>query len=232
MQQPTSLRRHPHTGEILRPVYFTKDGTPRYPILGAAEGDEPSDETPRTFTQEEVNALATREKQQGKKAGARELLESLGFEKPEDAQAFIKAQRDAEESAKTEAQKLADQAARDKAEAEKSRAETAAEKRATQIERALLRAKVKDDDLEDAAYLLAKDLDADADADAITAAATTLKERRKELFEDGAAGSSHERRRSGLPKGRPGAPKKPEGAQRGAGGLAAAKARGFLKDED
>lgn len=238
VQQSTSLRRHPHTGAILRPIYVSpKTGRVFWPILGAAEPDDtpnPDDEPDkdRTFTQAEVAAIMTREKNQGKRAGQRELVESLGFEKLEDAQAFITAQREAEDAAKTEAQKLADQAAKDRRDAEAAKAEVAQERRTTAIERALVRAKVGDDDLDDATLLLSRDLDDDADADAITAATTALKERRPELFTSSGAEDPKARRRGEMPKGRPGTPKKPEGAKRGAGGLAAAKRRGYLKDDE
>lgn len=39
MQRSTITRVHPHTGIPLEPVYVTRHGVPRYPILGAAEDD-------------------------------------------------------------------------------------------------------------------------------------------------------------------------------------------------
>ena len=107
-------------------------------------GGEGGGET-RTFTQEDVNRIATREKNQGRQAATQELAEELGVSLDE-AKSIIQEARKKEESEKSEAQKAKDAADREKQEAETAKAEAARERYEARVERALLRAGIDGDD--------------------------------------------------------------------------------------
>lgn len=79
----------------------------------------------KTFTQEELNAIAAREKRQG----ASSILKNLGFEKEEDAKAFIEKYRQEEDAKKDDLKK-----ATEAVDAEKA-AKEAAEKKAELLEK-------------------------------------------------------------------------------------------------
>lgn len=158
------------------------DPTPTAPT--AAEPPKPTPPPGKVFTQDEVAALAAKEKSQGERAGARKALEDFaaanGFKSAEDAKAFIETARKAQQDALSEEEKR-------RAELERREAElTAREAAAVQRERDANRRAVlvglgaTGDDLEDAAALLR--VDADADEQAVREAADKLKERRPELF--------------------------------------------------
>lgn len=89
------------------------------------EGGEPNDE--KTFTQEELNRIAAQEKRQGMAA----VLKALGFEKEEDAKAFVEKYREEEEKNKGELEK-----ANEALETEKN-AKASAEKKAEMLEKKL-----------------------------------------------------------------------------------------------
>lgn len=96
-------------------------------------GGTPGAQQPRTFTQEEVTALLAREKDQGKNAGANELLAKItgaGFDGLDGVLTLAKQAQETEDAAKTEAQRERDAAAADRAEAAKDR-QAAAELRHT-----------------------------------------------------------------------------------------------------
>jgi hypothetical protein len=82
----------------LEPLGHRDDGRPIYPILGAS-GEDPSNQPaaePKTFTQDQVNALLAREKQQGSRSAVKELLEQTGFADAAALAAFIQDKRDVE----------------------------------------------------------------------------------------------------------------------------------------
>lgn len=177
---------HPYTGALAMAVFYNDGGDP--PPGGAPNPQDPPKPgppaTPRTFTQDELTALAAKEKAQGERAGARAALEKvaseLGFTNLDDAKAFIEEGRKAKEAQLSEQQKrereLADREARADAR------EKAAEARERTANRRALLAGLgaTGDDLDDATALLRVPDDAD-DTD-VQAAADALKERRPELF--------------------------------------------------
>lgn len=191
MRRPALHHPHPATTGWSHPY------APNPAICYADGADAPSSETPppaevpkpgppatRTFTQDEVVALAAKEKSQGERAGARKALEDFaaehGFKNADDAKAFIEAARKAQQDALSEEEKR-------RADLERREAElTAREAAAVQRERDANRRAVlvglgaTGDDLEDAAALLR--VDADADEQTVREAADKLKERRPELF--------------------------------------------------
>lgn len=99
-------------------------------------GDDGSGDPGKTFSQAEVTALAAREKQQGRSAALNEITEQLGCT-PEEAKAILDAHREAEDAAKTQAQRDAEAAAAAKAQAEADRAQAAADRRQARLERAV-----------------------------------------------------------------------------------------------
>ncbi|MEU5322997.1 hypothetical protein AB0G67_40535 [Streptomyces sp. NPDC021056] len=174
---------HPYTGVLAAAVFYNDGGDPPAapPATDPPVTDPPKPgPPPRTFTQAEVEALAAREKAQGKRSAAKEFAEKNGFNSVEDAEAFIEAARKAQEDALTEQQK------REKALADREAAADAREKAAIARERdanrraTLVGLGATGDDLEDAAALLR--VPDDADDAAIAEAAAKLKERRPELF--------------------------------------------------
>jgi len=179
---------HPYTG-VNGIAVFYNSGDPATPPAPPAVDPNPADPAvppkpgppaARTFTQAEVEALAAKEKAQGKRSAAKEFAEKHGFGSIEDAETFIAAARKAQEDA------LSEQEKREKALADREAAAEAREQAAVQRERAANRRAVlvglgsTGDDLEDAAALLR--VADDADDAAVAEAAAKLKERRPELF--------------------------------------------------
>ena len=172
---------HPYTGAASLAVFYNDGGDP--PEGGTpnpADPPKPGPPAQRTFTQAEVEALAAKEKAQGKRSAAKEFAEKHGFGSIEDAETFIAAARKAQDDA------LSEQERREREIADREARADAREKAADARERAANRRAVlvglgaTGDDLEDAAALLR--VPDDADDTAITEAAVKLKTRRPELF--------------------------------------------------
>ena len=173
------------------PCYLYEDGT-IFPVIRGGDGDDPPAGDPpgggtggsggndqQTFTQAELNRIAAREKEEGKRAAARELAEQLGCTVDE-AKELIARARAQDDSQKTEAQKAREAADKEKADAEKERAEAAKEKHTARIERCLLKAGVPDTKLDKVARML--DVEVGAEIDKIDEAAKELKKEFPELF--------------------------------------------------
>lgn len=140
---------------------------------------------PKSFTQEEVNALLAREKSQGERAGQTAATEALtakleaaGFTDVDAAITAAAAQKAADEAAKTEAERARDEAARLIAEATATKAEAAQDRHAARIERALAKSNAVD------VAITARVLDVEVGADdaAVTAAVEALKTKVPGLF--------------------------------------------------
>lgn len=187
---PRGAWSHPYTGIQGLAVFYNDGGdpTPDGPPAGGTPAPKPGPPaTPQvTMSQDDLNALAAREKDQGKRAGARQALEDFaaehGFTNVDDAKAFIAAARQAQQDALTEEQKRA--AELDRREQELAARETAAARAQRDADRrsALVGLGATGDELTDALALLQAGLADDADAAALTAAAEALKTRRPELF--------------------------------------------------
>lgn len=242
MQKP-NLRLHPKTGRPIMPLGVV-GGKTVWPIMGAAPNDPDDDKGgkdddedkggDRTFTQDDVNRMMTSEKRQGRDAGQRELLDSLGFKDADEATAYLQRVRKQEEDNLTDQQRREREIESKETQAERERREAAEEKHTSRMERALIRRGVDEDDLDDAVVLLSRNVKQGDDLDTIAEAADSLKERRAELFggRDEDDQDQDRRRRGGeLPTGRPRERNRPSGAPFGAGGLAEAKRRGFIKDD-
>ncbi|MFJ1827345.1 hypothetical protein [Streptomyces sp. NPDC088178] len=172
---------HPYTGVTGLGVFYNDGGDP--PAGGAPDPTDPPKPSPpaqRTFTQAEVEALAAKEKAQGKRSAAKEFAEKHGFSSIEDAETFIAAARKAQDDALSEQEKrereLADREA--KAEAREKAAE--ARERAANRRAVLVGLGATGDDLDDATALLR--VPDDADEATLQDAADKLKARRPELF--------------------------------------------------
>lgn len=169
------------------------EGTP-----GVVPPVTPPVPAPRTFTQDEITAIAAREKEQGKVAALREASELLGGMSIADAAELVKAARAADEANKTQAQRDLEAAQATKAAAETDRAAAAADRHAARLERLLGTAGASD--VEIAAGALK--VDVGADDTTITAAITALKTRVPGLFGTPAT----------VPPSDPGKPPAPGGA--------------------
>lgn len=145
-------------------------GAPSAPPAPAAPA------VPATFTQEQLTAVAAREKSEGRTAALREVSDKLGGLSLDDAAALIEAARKADEANQTQAQRDAAAAATAKAEADKDRAAAAADRHAARVERLLAGAV----DVEVAARALTVEVGAD-DA-TIKAAIDALKAKVPGLF--------------------------------------------------
>ncbi|MGW7636097.1 capsid assembly scaffolding protein Gp46 family protein [Streptomyces decoyicus] len=189
MRRPALHHPHPATTGwshpyAPNPFTFYADGGDDPVTPPAAEPPKPTPPAGKVFTQDDVNALAAKEKSQGERAGARKALEDFaaanGFSSADDAKAFIEAARQAKEAALSEEEKR--KAALDKREQELAAKEAAAVARERTATRrsVLVGLGATGDDLDDATALLR--VDADADDEALQEAAEALKARRPELF--------------------------------------------------
>ena len=138
-------------------------------------------ETPtKTFTQEDVQAIASREKDQGKRAALDEMQRVLGVT-VEEAKAIIDEAGKRTDADKTEAQRARDAADKERGEAESAKAEAVRERHEAQIERALVKAGVTDEaKISRMARLV--EVDTGADAETVKAAVADLRRERPELF--------------------------------------------------
>lgn len=227
------------------PFIFYADGgdpggdpapVPTPPGGTAATPPKPAPPANKVFTQEEVEALAAREKDQGKRAGARAALEEFakanGFTNADDAKAFIEEARKAREAQMSEQEKREKELAERERRAEERERAAAARETAAARRAVLVGLGATGDDLEDAVALLR--VDDDADDTAVADAAAKLKDRRPELFgaakpaDDPAAGSTTPPAPGGAPAGGPPARTPSSGARPGDRGREMARLRGHL----
>ena len=117
----------------IRLIETPPTGDPASPPAGGAPADAPPAE--KTLTQSEVNAIAAREKSQGKAAAEQAIAEQLGVSITEAAE-IIKKAREADEKTKSEAQKDRDAAAKEKQDAEADRSAAKVEVHQARLERA------------------------------------------------------------------------------------------------
>jgi hypothetical protein len=184
----------------LAPLGYRSAGRPILPVLGASSddpGDPPATETASEDTgtamvaipQDELSRRFAREKDQGRRAGVRDLLGQLGFESAKSLTEYVQSQREAEQQQKdAEQARLSEVERREQAAAERERQAQEREATATARERNAARRAVlvglgaTGAELEDAIMLLARQVEADADDGALAEAAEKLKGRRPELF--------------------------------------------------
>lgn len=177
---------HPYPTGLFSPLFYASGdpGEPPPAIPPVVDPPKPGPPAGRTFTQDELTALAAKEKAQGERAGGRAALEKaatdLGFTNFDDVKAFVEEGRKIKEAQLSEQEKkereLADREAR--AEARERAAEL--RERIANRRAVLVGLGATGDDLEDAVALLR--VPDDADDATIAEAAAALKERRGELF--------------------------------------------------
>ncbi|WP_328769398.1 hypothetical protein [Streptomyces sp. NBC_00286] len=176
------------------------DGHPIPPNPGASSDDPGTGPEAQAATEQPVSAMVTipqdelsrrfaREKDQGRRAGVRDLLGQLGFESAKALTEYVESQRQAEQQQKAAEQaRLSEVERREQAAAERERQAQERESAATAREREAARRAVlvglgaTGTELEDAVVLLARELEPDADNATLTQAAEDLKQRRPELF--------------------------------------------------
>ncbi|MGW2886440.1 hypothetical protein ACWDDN_13985 [Streptomyces griseoruber] len=229
----------------LAPLGYRRNGRPILPIVGASSDDpgdppisdpttEDSGVTMVSIPQNELSRRLTREKDQGRRAGVRDLLGQLGFESARDLTEYVQSQRQAEQQQKdAERERLSEVERREQTAAEREHQAQEREAAATAREQdaarraALVGLGATGAELEDAVALLAREIEPDADETALTRAAEELKRRRPELF-DTTAPQAPVPPPSGSPAGVPprtgGTPPRP-----GQFGLDIARRRGHLK---
>jgi hypothetical protein len=135
----------------------------------------------KSFSQSEMQRIATREKAEGKRAGVKAFLEELGLASTDELKAIIKQKQDAEDAEKSELQKAQKAAAEATSRAAAAEAAAAAERQAIKVERQLVAAGVPPAKVEKVRGMLA--LDSDVDDEGITAAVDELRQEFPELFQ-------------------------------------------------
>lgn len=229
----------------LAPLGYRRDGRPILPIVGASSddpGDPPTGDpksedagiTMVSIPQEELSRRFAREKDQGRRAGVRDLLTQLGFESAKALTEYVQSQRQAEQQQKdAERERLSEVERREQTAAERERQAREREAAATAREQdaarrtALVALGATGTELEDAAVLLAREIEPDADENTLARTAEELKQRRPELF-----GAPAPQAPAPPPSGSPaGVPARTGGTppQPGQFGLDIARRRGHLK---
>ena len=137
---------------------------------------------PQTFTQDELNRIATREKEQGRQAGVNALAAQFGFADADQLQSFIAAQQAAAAAQLTEQQRHEQEVAQRDQQTRTREQQLAARERDLNIRGALAVAGAFGDEQDDAAAILQAAVPANADAAALATAVTELKTRRPALF--------------------------------------------------
>lgn len=165
---------------------------------GGNGGDQPKYQ----FTQEDLSRVGTREKDQGRKAGGRAVLEALGFNSLEEAKDFVASVKAANEAQLSEAQRAQAAAEIAKQQAQRDREEAQRERFAAKVERALLKAKADPDRLGRLSKLVEADVDS-SDEDIATAVADLQKDF-PELFKLPEGQEQEDRSGSGQNNGAPG----------------------------
>lgn len=172
----------------------------------------PAPAPPRTFSQDEVNSIATREKAQGERAANAAVAEALGMT-VEDAAKVIadkKARDDAEKSeldkANEQVNTLTDQVA-------KASGETLSAQTARLVDHAIIRAGVSDLDQVSAIGGLVKVEADEVNVDTVVAAVEQVRETFPQLFDDTGTGAPKPAPKPGVNSNPTGNPPRPAGAE-------------------
>ncbi|MEU9703118.1 hypothetical protein [Streptomyces sp. NPDC047981] len=193
---------HPYAGVAALAVFYNDGGNPdpNAQPPAAPPAPKPGPPVPPTVTmsQDDLNALTTKEKDQGRRAGARQALEDFatehGFGSVDDAKTFITAARQAQQDALSEQERAQQQLAADRAQVDQAQAALAVERRNLVREQTLIRlgaldvaddqGQVTSPNLQDALALLERELRDTPDAEAadVAAAAARVKTRHPALF--------------------------------------------------
>lgn len=150
-------------------------GTP--PVPDPSLGGTPPS---ATFTQEQLTAIAAREKAQGERGARKALLDKFGFSSQEDMDRFVTAARDTEKAAMTDAERLKAEAQAELAQARTDREAMAVERHSNAVERELIKAGAPLDKTSRLARLV--DVDLGSDLAAVTTAVEAVKAEFPQMF--------------------------------------------------
>jgi len=139
------------------------------------------DSTGKSFTQDDLNRVGTKERRQGKAAGQRELLESLGVESAEDLHAIVEARREQEEADKSELTRAQEGAAKAEANASAAFREAEAARHEANVMMALLQAGSGTEHVMDLIPMVKANVGANTEE--LGEAITAMKEKFPALFE-------------------------------------------------
>ena len=151
----------------------------------SSEGEEQqeSEDSGKTFTQSQVTSMMTKEKDQGRRQGRKEVLDALGFGTMDEAKAFSTTMKEAEAAQLSEVERAKREAEEARNAAQRDRDAAQAERFSAKLERALLTAGVVDAQVAKVGRLIAPE--ADWSDDEITAAVADLKADMPQLFTPG-----------------------------------------------
>ena len=188
----------------------------------------------KVMTVADLQKIAAREKRQGKKAGASALVKRLGYETEEELEAAIAAAGNSAPAkpaadADADAEIARKRTQRDQVDAEKQRKK----ERRLDLRGALRDEGVSRDDLDAAEALLDRMVERDYEEDDLPDYVDELRRTRagKALFDvdDDDETPTERRTAATIPKGRPKGKPKPPAKPAGAGGLARAQRKGWIK---
>jgi hypothetical protein len=178
------------------------------PAGGAGGGDGG-----KTFTQDDLNRIATREKAEGRKAALAEVAEQLGVS-VDDAKALLAKAKADEDKTKSEADKEREKAAKEREDAARDREAAKGEVHQARLERAFAREglDLTDDGAKAGRVLRMVTVEAGATYDEVLADVQTIKKDFPGLFGEDAGGDGKGKRKApgSDPKG---APPKPTGGE-------------------
>lgn len=149
------------------------------------------------FTQDDMTRVGAREKDQGRKAGVREVLDTLGFSSLEEAKQFAADLKTAGDAQLSEAQRLQRQAEETQRKAEQARSEAAEETHNLRVERALAKAKALEGKEEKLSRLV--ECEVGSSVEDIASAVEDLKKDFPELFAAEGGGENEEENKNGAP---------------------------------
>jgi hypothetical protein len=232
---------HPYSGPQALAVFYNDGANPPAPPAGEPN---PATQPPKpgppatvtvTLSQDELNALAAKEKDQGKRAGARQALEDFakehGFTNVDDAKAFIATARQAQQEALSEQERAQQQLDAERQRIAQETAQITEARRTLAREQALTRLGALDafDDqgqvtapnLQDALAILERELRDTPDAEPadILAAAARVKQRHPSLFGAPAAPAGQPTLLPPAPGGAPATGQRPGGTSHKPGDL-------------
>ena len=206
-------------------IGYRKDGRPIRPILGASEDDPSNTGTGGALAvdQETLGKLLAREKEQGRRAASKSLLDELGFTSKDEAAAWVKSQRDAQTAQLSDVERREQAAAEAEARAAQREAAASARERTAQRRAVLVGLGATGKGLDAAERLLS--VPDDADDQALTDAATQLATDWPQFF-----GGQAQQQPAAAPGGSPAGGPPARGGQvtrPGVAGLDMAKRRGY-----
>jgi hypothetical protein len=138
------------------------------------------------LSQEDVNRIAAREKEEGKRAGQREMLAALGVSTVEEANEALKRLKDIDDKSKGEVEKAAETATKAQAAADAATRDYRTLAKSTRVRDEVLRAMLGDNaKILDAALMVTRmiEIDDEADDKAVAAAVKAVQDTMPQVFQ-------------------------------------------------